>query len=298
MSLAIEIKNNEIILVDAKVSKTRIQVRTAHSFEFSESMINQHGIVDVDNFALMLSQQLSHLDKKDKSCNVCLNNSSIIYREIYVPKVDEKRLPFLVRSEMMSALHLTPDYLMDFIPLEEVVREGNKMYRVLAVAILESAISSYVSAFKKANLKINTLDTATNAIIKLVDIFGITETEHQFIVADIQKGQLKLYLFDEGVYVLARNTRLSSPLLEETEAAVEEVVESISKMNQYTFTRNDKGIQHIIYVGVDEILSDVKDRVEQVLNIEGKIFNESVKKVGLTDFENKHVNAIGVLLRK
>jgi Tfp pilus assembly PilM family ATPase len=298
MSLAIEIKNNEIILVDAKVNKSKVQVRTALSFEFSEGLINQNGIVDTDNFALILSQQLSQFDKKEKSCNVCINNSSIIYREIFVPKVDEKRLPFLVRSEMMSALHLTPDYLMDYIPLEEVVKEGNRMYRVLAVAILESAIASYISAFKKANLKINTLDTATNAIIKLVDTFGISEVEHQFIVADVQKGQLKLYLFDEGVYVLARNTRLSSSLLEDTESAVEEVVESISKMNQYTFTRNDKGIQQIIYVGIDEILGDVKERVEQILNIPGKILSESVKKEGLTDFENKHVNAIGVLLRK
>jgi type IV pilus assembly protein PilM len=298
MSLAIEIKNNEIILVDAKVSKSRIHVRTAHSFEFSESMINQQGIVDIDNFALMLSQQLSQLGKKEKSCNVCLNNSSIIYREIFVPKVDEKRLPFLVRSEMMSALHLTPDYLMDFIPLEEVVRDGNPMYRVLAVAILENAITSYVSAFKKANLKINTLDTATNAIIKLVDNFGFTDTDQQFIVADIHKGQLKLYLFDEGIYVLARNTRLTSSLTEDLDSAVDEIVESISKMNQYTFTRNDKGIHQVIFVGVDEILPDVSLRVEQTLNIPGVVLNESVKKEGLTEFENKHVNAIGVLLRK
>jgi type IV pilus assembly protein PilM len=298
MSLAIEIKNNEIILVDAKVNKTRIQVRTAHSFEFSEGVINQNGIVDTDNFALILSQQLSQLGKREKTCNVCLNNSSIIYREIFVPKVDERRLPFLVRSEMMSALHLTPDYLMDYIPLEEVIKDGNKMYRVLAVAILESAIASYISAFKKANLKINTLDTATNSIIKLVDTFGISEVEHQFIVADVQKGQLKLYLFDEGVYVLARNTRLTSSLTEDTESAIDEVIESISKMNQYTFTRNDKGIQQVIYVGVDAVLADVRDRVEQTLNISGKILSESVKRDGITEFENKHCNALGVLLRK
>ena len=298
MSLAIEIKNNEIVLVDAKVNKTRIQVKSTHSFEFSESLINQNGIVDTDTFALMLSQQLAHLDKREKSCNVCLNNSSIIYREIFVPKVDEKRLPFLVRSEMMSALHLTPDYLMDYVPLEEVVKDGYPMYRVLAVAILESAITSYLSTFKKADLKVSTLDTATNAIKKMAETFGLTDSDQQFVIADVQKGQLRLYLFDEGVYVLVRNTRLT-PLSENNEDQVmDEIAESISKMNQYTFTRNDKGIQNIVYVGIDDLLTTLKDRVNESLAIPGQVFSDIVSNQSSTSLQNKHVNAIGALLRK
>lgn len=295
MSLAIEIKNNEVILVDAKVTKNKIQVKSTHSFDFEESMINQQGIVDTNNFSLVLSQQLNEFRSKEKSCNVCINNNSIIYREVLVPKVDEKRLPFLVRSEMMSVLHLTPDYLVDFVPLEEVVRDGHAMYRVLAVAILEVAIESYINTFKKSNLKINTIDTATNSIIKLVDIFGLSKTENQFLVADVQKGQLKLYLFDEGVYVLARNTRLS---LDENAFNVEEIVESISKMNQFTFTRNNKGINHIVYIGFDSILRELSNSVEETLSIPGKIFSDLINKENGDNFENKHVNAIGVLLRK
>ncbi|MCD8574923.1 MAG: hypothetical protein LRY28_05465, partial [Erysipelotrichaceae bacterium] len=217
-------------------------------------------------------------------------------REILVPKVDEKRLPFLVRSEMMSALHLTPEYLMDYIPLEEVEKDGNPMYRVLAVAILETAIESYVTAFKKANLKINTLDTASNAVIKMMSEFNVSNTTVQFIVADVQKGQLKLYLFDEGIYVLTRNTRLS--VREDEAAEIDEIVESISKMSQYTFTRNSKGIHTIVYTGQDAILRQVSDSVEQSLNIPGKLFSDIVKNVRNIDIENKHVNAIGVLLRK
>lgn len=297
MSLAIEIKNNEVILVDAKMTKNRIQVKSTHSFKIDESMISQQGIVDSDNFSLILSQQLSEFRSKEKSCNVCINNNSIIYREILVPKVDERRLPFLVRSEMMSILHLTPDYLVDFVPLEEIIRDGHAMYRVLAVAILEVAVESYLKTFKKANLKINTIDTATNSIIKLVDIFGLSKTENQFLVADVQKGQLKLYLFDEGIYVLARNTRLSLNLDEE-KSNVEEIVESISKMNQFTFTRNNKGISHIIYIGLDSVLNELSVRVEETLNIPGKIFSNLIKKNSSDEIENKHVNALGVLLRK
>jgi Tfp pilus assembly PilM family ATPase len=297
MSLAIEIKNNEVILVDAKVTKNRIQVKSTHSFGFEESMINQQGIVDSDNFSLVLSQQLSQFKSREKNCNVCINNNSIIYREIFVPKVDEKRLPFLVRSEMMSALHLTPDYLVDYVPLEEVERDGHPMYRVLAVAILEVAIESYLRTFKKANLKVNTIDTVTNSIIKLVDTFGLSKTESQFIVADVQKGQLKLYLFDEGVYVLARNTKLTTNIDEEA-INVDEIIESISKMNQFTFTRNNKGINHIIYLGLDSVLKVLNEGVQETLNIPGKIFNEIINKDNQSDFENKHVNAIGVLLRK
>lgn len=298
MSLAIEIKNNEIVLVDAKINKSRVVVKSTHTYEFSESLINQNGIVDIDTFALMLSQQVAHLDSKDKSANVCLNNSSIIYREIFVPKVDERRLPFLVRSEMMSALHLTQDYLIDFVPLEELVREGFPMYRMLAVAILESAVTSYLAAFKKAEIKISILDTATNAIKKMVSHFGLNDTEKQFVVADVQKGMLKLYLFDEGIYVLARNTRITPLSESNTAQVIDEISESISKMNQFSYTRNDRGIQNIIYVGIDSILETVKNQVEDTLEIPGSVFTKLLGSRGVSGLENKHVNAIGALLRK
>ena len=298
MGLVIEIKNNEILIVNAKVKKSVIEVGSHLSFDIPEKMVNQNGVMDRDTFALMLSQHLETINVKRKECYVCLNNNSVIYREILIPRVEEKQLGLLVRSEMMNALHLTPDYLMDYVILAETVHEGSPMYRVLAVAILENAIKSYIAAFRKANLKVRSLDTAMNAIRKIIESYVPVNLDHQFVVADIQRGQLKLYLFDKGVYVLTRNIRLSAFSDDNTETIFEEVFESISKMNQFSFSRNDKGIQDIVFVGVDEVLPLIKDRISESLGISTRLVSEVINKTEISGFVNKYANAIGTLIRK
>lgn len=298
MALSIEIRNNEVVLMDAKVSRSKIMINKTHAYHFDETYLDQSGIINRENFALLLNQHLEEQNIKEKKVNLCLNNSSIIYRELFIPKVDEKRIPFLVRSEMMSALNLTPDYIMDYIALEEVVKNEDPMYRVLAVAVLEDAITSYLETMKMADLKVEVIDSATNAIIKMMEFAEISNTTHQFVVADVQNGYLRLYLFDDGIYVLSRNTRISSLSSENKEEVLGEIVENISKMVQFTFTRNNKGISNIIYVGHDELLEQIKELVNTSLEIPGEVFSELLKQQNIEDFQNKHVNALGVLLRK
>lgn len=298
MGLSIEVRNNKIVIVDAKISKTKVIVKNGVSFTFDESFLGQNGVIDAELFSMFLSQRLEEAKIKDKKCHLCLNNFSIIYREIFVPKVDEKRIPFLVRSEMMSALHLTPDYIMDYIGLEEVERNGTIMYRVLGVAVLESVIRSYIEAFKKAKLKITSIDSATNAVIKMIEFSSINETSNQFLVADVHDGNLRLYLFDEGNYVLTRNSKLRNSFRQNQEAYLVEVSDSISKMLQFTFTRNSKGIAKILYVGNDSILEHVMKYVFESLSLDGEFFSNIEKTREWVKFENNFINAVGVLLRK
>lgn len=298
MGLSIEIRNNEVVFVEAKISKSKAMIRKSGSFQFSETYIDQFGVTDPENFALVLSQNLAEASISERNCNLCLNNTSIIYREIFVPKVDEKRFPFLVRSEMMSALHLTPDYIMDYIALDEVERNGNYMYRVLGVAVTEGAIKSYINAFKKAKLKINIIDSATNAVIKMMSYSDLIATSHQFIVAEIHDGNLRLYLFDDGDYILTRNSRLRAKSSEDKEVFLNEVTDSISKMLQFSFTRNTKGISKIVYFGDDKILDEIRDSVYDSLSLEGERFSHAVSNLEWPNFKDNYTNAVGVLLRK
>lgn len=298
MGLSIEIRNNEVVFVDARVSKSKISVRKSGSFTFPETFLNQTGILDSDNFALHLSQNLQESGIKEVKCSLCLNNNSIIYREIFVPKVDDKRVPFLVRSEMMSALHLTTDYIMDYIPLEEVERNGSTMYRILGVAVLESAIKSYIDTFRKVKLKITIIDSATNAVIKMIKSTKYGNSSAQFIVTEIHERNLRLYLFDEGQYILTRNTKIRTSFLEDKVAFLAEVSESISKMIQFSYTRNSKGLSSILYAGSDEMLEPLRRFVEESLSIEGEIFKDTLPDHDWQNFENNYINAIGVMLRK
>ena len=139
MAIGIEFKNGSVNLVEAKVKRNSVVCKSAFSFDFEGDWIDQQGISDsnFDNLLMVFEQKLEEFGLSDiREGYVCLNNTSVIYREIITPKIDEKKLAFIVRSEMMDTLNLTPDYIMDFIILESILDENEReAYRLLAVAL-------------------------------------------------------------------------------------------------------------------------------------------------------------------
>ncbi len=297
MALSIEIRSSHVYFVEANVSKNRIVVKKSHAFEFPDYWINSQGVQEMDDFSLLMEQHLDEQKISEKKVSICLNNSSIIYRELQVPKLDEKRLPLVVRSEMMNALNLTPDYIMDFVILNEFDTEDGPMYRVLAVAILTSALESYLKLFKKINLKPVVIDSATNSVIKLINRGNVVSDE-QVMIADVGNGHLRLYLFEDGQYALSRNSRLVALTEDNREEVLAVVEEHINKMIQFSFTRgNNRGVKKVILTGIDELLNDIAQSVIENLNMQCVVLEKPEFIHCKTTFETKFVNALGALLR-
>lgn len=302
MALSIEIRNGYVYLVEAKVSKETITLKRTHSFEYPESWVDAQGIREIEDFALLLSENLKENGFKDRAVSVCVNNPSIVYRELQVPRIDEKRMPFIVRSEMMNALNLTPNYIMDYIILDEMegIDEGTPLYRVLAVAMPQEAIESYIELMRRAKLNIKSIDSATNSIIKLVAESEVI-TEDQVIVADVGNGHLRLYLFEDQKYVLSRNTRLMAYNSDNKDEIVAIVEDNINKMIQFSYTRvNSRGVKKIILMGLDELLPSIQKNTFENLIVPCDIFEKPdfVEMASGADFLAKYVNALGALVRK
>lgn len=297
MVLSIELRNNHVYLVEANVSKSAIQILKSHHFEFPDQWVSELGIVEPLEFSRRLNQEITAMSFKSKNAYICLNNNTLLYRELTLPKVEAKRLPLLVRSEMMSSLNLTPNYVMDHVELEEIKVEGNSFVRVLAVAILNTVLESSVKAFSNTKLKLQAMDSATNAIIKLVKVSGIAENDQQIIVADVGLGYLRLYLFDAGQYILARNTKLSSLDEESKSSIVNSVEENLNKMIQFSYTRNtQREITKVYITGQDELLPDVQQKILESHDLSCQILE--YPRLIRGKVEKKYVNAVGTLIRK
>lgn len=297
MTISVEIRSNIVYMVEAKVNKTNIHVQNTHQFEFPEEWITEQGIVDVEAFSQRLMKEMAIAQIASKKVNLCLNNSSIIYRELTIPKVDAKRVPLLVRSEMMSALNLTPDYVMDHIELETLKHDETDYLRVLAVATLNTAIRSYLRAFAACKLKIMTIDSATNALLKLINLAKVAQKDEQVIIADIGNGHLRLYLFDDGIYALSRNTKHRVYVGESNDEIIDNIEENINKMIQYSYTRKSTHeIKKVYLMGVDELLPEIKRRAIENLNLAASICKNPPSITG--KLESRYINAVGALIRK
>lgn len=303
MALGIEFKNGSINLVEAKLRKNGVMCKSAQSFEFNSEWIDQQGVGDFnfDNFVMLFEQKLDEFNISDKKeAYLCLNNSSVIYREVITPKIDEKKLALIVRSEMMDALNLTPNYIMDYIMLEEIVDENNnESYRLLAIAILDSALESYLNLMKALKIKPVVVDTATNAIIKVVSMIPEISNQDQVILTEIGNGHLRLYLFDRGMYVLSRNIKMVSYDELTKDEYLSTIEDNISKMIQFSFTRGIKnGIDTIYLIGKDGELEEIKEIVSKNLLVECVILPRPESINGSCPFSTQYLNVYGAMLRK
>ena len=299
MALSIEIGRNCAYLVEASVSKSKIVIKKTHYFEFPEEWITDKGIINIDEFSELLNTNLRDNGFKNKKTDICINNSSIIYRELIVPQIDEKRLPLLIRSEMISVLNLTPNYIMDYMILEEINDNDKSMIRVLAVAILDIALESYINCAKACKLKVEVIDSATNAILKLVDGLTIFSDNQQLILADVTSNHLRLYLFENGKYALSRNNRLMNYTDKSEKEFIEAVIENINKMIQFSYTRdNGSNAKKVVLSGIDELLITIQKRISEELAIPCEIITLPKYIESNVKYENRYINAIGSLIRK
>lgn len=298
MALSIEIRHGYVYLVEARTGKMSAALQKTHYYEFPEDWVTESGIVNPEGFASLLLQHLKEQNMRDKKVVFCINNNAVIYRELNIPKVDEKKVHLLIKTEMMSALNLTPDYVMDYIYLNDVEVEGNVQSRVLGVAMQAKAIESLLEVAKLCKLDVQSIDSATNSIIKMMDENPLVANTNQLIVADIGNGHLRLYLFENGVYALSRNNKIISYKEVSPEEVTNSIVDNINKMIQFSYTRkNGSDSKKVLITGIDEELEDVQRFVSENLLIDCEILGKPHFVTG-HKFENRYTNAVGALLRK
>ncbi len=298
MALSIEIRNGFVYLVEARATKTSVTIQKTHYYSFPEEWVTETGINNPEGFSSLLLQHMREQNIRDKKAFVCINNGSVIYRELNLPRVEDRKIPLLVRTEMMSALNLTPDYIMDYVYLTEVESEGSMYYRVLGVAMLKTAIESILDVAKRCHLQLQVIDSATNSILKLVQDNKLVQESDQLIIADVGNGHLKLYLYENGQYALSRNNKLISFKDNSNEEMISTIVDNINKMVQFSYTRKlGTDSKRVVLCGIDELLEDLQKQVSENLLIECEILKKPYFVNGMK-YENRYVNAIGTLLRK
>ncbi|MEI7668115.1 MAG: pilus assembly protein PilM, partial [Erysipelotrichaceae bacterium] len=273
MPLSIEIRARQLQVVQTTVTKSRVHYKNTFSVDLEEGWVDSKGIVNQAAIVLALNQVLESKGIKESKCTLCINNHSVIYRELMIPKIEDKRIPFVVKSEMIAALDLTTDHIVDFIILEEITVAHKTTLRVLAVAIAQGALGSYVDFCLKLGTKPDAIDTAISSVIKLVEKSDLCKEGEPTIIADVENDVMRLYLFENKKYILIRNTKLSEVDEDKKTEWISDIEDSINKMMQYQFTRESHtGIEKIFFFGSHPLLTEIQETVKANLLIETSLY--------------------------
>lgn len=211
---------------------------------FSEVEINEkliiNGIIqDSDEYASSLKRLIKKTKLRDRDTTVLIDSSSIVYRDMQVPRLTNREIENLVYHTFDTQLPKIEDYVIDF----SIVEETDKGKRVLCVAVPSMLIETYKTDFRKAGLK---LVKVTTGISALITMNYLVKAQNTISIAN-NGDVLSCTIFNNSKYDFNSVTRLSNK-----QAPEQEILQRIDQVIQFEKVQNPSYSYDTIYgIGVE-----------------------------------------------
>lgn len=119
----IELRDNSIVLIKARKRKSFFEVQNHLTIDLPDGY---KSLMTDSNLMSEVHHAIRHFYSQDRDCLLCLSITSVIYRDILTPKTNKKYLKSLVKHELVNALNLSSDYLIDYAQVGEITLENVK----------------------------------------------------------------------------------------------------------------------------------------------------------------------------
>lgn len=291
--LIIEIRDNSIKLIQADSKVKAFSVKNAKVFDFEDSW--KTFITNPEN-ATALTDTIKSFGKETKAL-LCLNTTTVLYREMVVPKANARYLTTLIRHELSHALNLSSDFLIDYTILSETIKNEKKMWKILVTAVSAVSLNEIIEFFDKAGLTITKVDVSLNSIQKYVEITKLVDKEKTLLVADIGSSSIRQYLFEKGKYSVNRTTKVAALALDDEALSIQSTIETIEKMIQFSATSGQSPIDKIILFGSYPKIGHLKIALSDKLEVDATVMERPkiLLPIKHKPFDHDEAYALGVL---
>lgn len=282
--VALDIGFCYIKVMVAGMKGSRIVIKKTLMIPTPENTIEDGKILAVETVAQSIKEQLSANKIKQKDTVITINGTSVISREVIMPKAKEKELKNIINMQAEQYFPVSlENYVVDFKVLEEVeMPDQKKQYKVLLVAIPSDMIDRYVDLVKACDLNPIRIDFYGNSIAKIVNHEIFTLRRKPKKQAKKKANHQKNNLNSLATRLLEKETRQ-----EEIEKPIDTV--AIIDMGGKTTTVSiiSKGVlqfSRIILYGGSSITASISERL-QIPYEEAEKQKEHISKVIATDKE-------------
>ena len=277
MALILEIKENSFSFLDAKKkSDGSIDVKSYFDIHFEQDPIEHEN----DALNQKIIDLLKQHKMKGSKVHVVLNNRLSLSRELLVPKIKKKRMNLIVRNELMSALNLSEDFVVDYITLSERVVDNVSFEQVMGVAVRESVIADVERWLKSMKLKIRSFQTGTSGMLRMVKYANLVESNQPLIICDICDRYARFFLYNDQEFIVMRTVNPDPTKLEESNTRI---VNLIRLLSNSLYREHKLSVERVILNGqigvVENIIASAKKSLD--MNCEtvdvSYIFKEDIR---------------------
>jgi type IV pilus assembly protein PilM len=292
--LILEIRDNSLRIIQAINKVKNFSIKSSKMFTFEDSW--KIFISDPDNAAAVTETVKSF--SKDNKALLLLNTSTVIYREMVVPKASPRYLATMIRHELSHALNLSSDFLIDYTILDDTIKNDKKMNKIMVTAVSATSLNEIIEFFDKTGIQIVKIDVSLNSVQKYVEITKIADKSKNVLFAEIGTASIRQYLFEKGKYSVYRTTRLATLAQQDEQLSLEAATETIEKMLQFSASLGqNSGIDQIVLFGAYSKIEHLKLYMNDKLGTETVVIGKPKMLIVSKNkpFDHDEAYALGVL---
>ena len=169
--IVFDIGTSSIKVLIGKFYRNKVVVRDCIIEKTPEGSVIDGAIINVLALESVVKRIIDENDIKVKDAICTTNSSSIINREIYIPKVDKSEMDTVIKFEIQEYLPINlNNYIVQYIELGEEEVDGKEKIKVNVIAYPEKVARTYCEFIKNLGLKPYALDTTFNSLNKIVKV--------------------------------------------------------------------------------------------------------------------------------
>ncbi len=286
--VAFDIGSTNIKIVEGSYNKEKLTLENCITITTPKNSMLEGEIAVKDAVITMMGAALRqyNIGAKDAICTT--NPSSLISREIAVPKVEEEELETVVRFEIQQYLPINlDDCILQTTILGEFTDEldGKEKYNVRVIVYQKRVALEYYKLLEELRLRPYTLDVNFNSMNKLMNYEGINkEFDNNSSIALIDMGArfIDINIYKGELLDFTRRVKFGGNDIDEIlmqEARIEENEAVNIKHNKIDL--NDEKLitkfeNKVIQNAVDELI----DKIEMILQFyKNKSVDNNIKKI-------------------
>lgn len=298
--LSIDITDRQIKLVRGSAQGNKIKIDEVDFREIEKGLVSNGYIVDVPLVAAEIIDMINTRAIKEKDTIVSISSSSILYKELMLPKPRKLSNTAAIEAMIGSNMGISGDYNISYTIVGETVDENkNPLIKVLATACPQRLVGGYVKLFTHTGLALKAVNISNNAISRLIQNTPKMSGYMPLLLVQIDKEFLNINLYEDNVLSFSRYFKIDPADYNNAEDYVNQAIyDNLFRMFQFFQSRKDmKPIKEMMFYG------EIGDFIALTNTVSGfsvpcHILSAPTTIASRADFEfTVYANAIGALYK-
>ena len=298
--LSIDITDRQIKLVRGSAQGNKIKIDEVDFREIEKGLVSNGYIADVPLVAAEIIDMINTRAIKEKDTIVSISSSSILYKELMLPKPRKLSNTAAIEAMIGSNMGISGDYNISYTIVGETVDENkNPLIKVLATACPQRLVGGYVKLFTHMGLALKAVIISNNAISRLIQNTPKKSGYMPLLLVQIDKEFLNINLYEDNVLSFSRYFKIDPADYNNAEDYVNQAIyDNLFRMFQFFQSRKDmKPIKEMMFYG------EIGDFIALTNTVSGfsvpcHILSAPTTIASRADFEfTVYANAIGALYK-